>query len=664
MPFGRFTLYYWDTVSFYQNFKYDESDFMYLLDVIPVVKLPMADMQLLTYFSKEALPAGALVRVSMGRRAINALVVGSTAMGEQKIAIKKSSFQIKGITGVIATEPVLNRDQLALLNHSAQYYLTPFSFFANTFVPAYLVKKEKPVALDTVTMPARSKQQAKKPLLIHMHAREERYAREIDACAAQGKQVLFIVPEAALVRAWEQKLKKYQPLTLTGDMTAKRFFDAWRALRSGTAQCVIGTRSAIFSNFKDLGCIIVDEEQSPHYKSWDMAPYYHTVTIAQKLAELSGARLILGSEAPSITSYYHAQEGAYDLIEDAHQVPRIQPVTIVDMRNELVDKNFTPFSYQTRQVLETLDDDKTKKAILFVSRRGSESFSFCQDCSHIERCPRCDAYLTRHTLPKDVLICHHCGFVKEPQLTCSACGSTHIKTFGAGTQKIAQELKKLFPDISALVLDSDTAKTAKEQRTIIESFNTGPAQVLIATQTVLHKPNILPVDFVCVVSFDNLLYLPDYTIGERIYQIVRGLAQYRGGDAPFIIQTHTPEHEIVRCAARQDYSALYTYEIQARKDLRYPPFSHIIKITVKDTPQTQARNRADAIAQKLRDAFEKREGETDVLGPVPAYIPKLGGHYYYDIVVKLEHIDLKTRNAIVQPIAEKAMIDVDPEGLI
>ncbi|MEK7493530.1 MAG: primosomal protein N' [Patescibacteria group bacterium] len=637
---------------------------MYLLDVIPVVKLPMADMQLLTYFSKEALPVGALVRVPIGRRAINALVVGSTTMGEQKIAIKKSSFQIKGITSVITAEPALNRDQIALLNYSAQYYLAPFSFFANTFVPAYLVKKEKTLALDAVAMPDRSKQHAPKPLLVRSQAREELYAREIDACIAQGRQILLVVPEAALVRAWEQKLQRYQLLTLTSDLTAKKFFDAWRALRNGTAQCVIGTRAAVFSNFKNLGCIIVDEEQNPHYKSWDMAPYYHTVAVAQKLAELSGARLILGSDAPSITSYYLAQEGAYDLIEDAHPAPHAHHIAIVDMRNELVDKNFTPFSYQTKQILETLADEKDKKAILFVSRRGSESFSFCQDCSHIERCSLCDAYLTRHTLPKDVLICHHCGFVKEPQLTCSKCGSIHIKTFGAGTQKIAQEFKKLFPGISALVLDSDTAKTVKEQRRIIESFNTGPAQILIATQTVLHKPEILPVDFVCVVSFDNLLYLPDYTIGERIYQVVHGLVRYCRDDASFIIQTHTPEHEIVRLAARQDYSALYAYEIQARKDLRYPPFSHIIKITVKDMPQTQARNRADMIAQKLREAFEKIEGETDILGPAPAYIPKIRDHYYYDIVVKMERIDLKTRNAIVQPIVEKAMIDVDPEGLI
>ena len=638
---------------------------MYLLDVIPAVKLPMADMQLLTYFSKEALAIGALVRVPIGRRTINALVVGSTVMGGQKIAIKRLSFQMKGITGIITAEPVLNPDQIALLNYSAQYYCAPFSFFANTFIPSYLVKKEKRFPLDVVALPEKSKQQrSKKPLLICSEARELSYLREIDACISQGKQIMLVVPEIALVSPWEHKLRKYQPCSLTGDMTEKRSFDAWRAARNGTAQCVIGTRTALFANFKNLGCIIVDEEQNPHYKSQDMAPYYHAVTVAQKLAELSGARLILGSDAPSIASYYRALGGEYDLVKDQHPAPRVQHITVVDMRNELVDKNYTPFSYQTKQILEALTSDKNKKAVLFVSRRGSESFSFCQDCSHIERCPLCDAYLTRHTLPKDVLICHHCGFVEEPKLACEKCKGTRIRTFGAGTHKVAQELKKLFPNMHALILDSDTAKTAKEQRAIIASFNTGHAQVLIATQTVLHKPEILPVDFVCIVSFDNLLYLPDYTIGERIYHIVRGLSYYCRDGAPFIIQTHTPEHEIVRCAAQQDYAALYEYEIQARKDLRYPPFSHIIKITVKDTPQTQARDRADVIAQKLRDAFKKIEGEADVLGPAPAYIPKISNHYYYDIVIKLERIDLTTRNAIVQPLAEKTMINVDPEGLI
>ena len=638
---------------------------MYLLDIIPAAKLPVADMQLLTYFSKEALPAGALVRVPIGRRAINALVVGSTAIGGQKISIKKSTFQMKGITNIITAEPALNHDQIALLDYSAQYYCAPLSFFAHTFLPAYLVKKEKPLPLDAVALPERSKRQhSEKPLLIRSEIRELMYTSEIDACIAQGKQIVLVVPEIALVRPWEHKLQKYQPLALTGDMTAKKFFDAWRAIRNGTAQCVIGTRSAVFANFKNLGCIIIDEEQNPHYKSQDTAPYYHTVTIAQKLAELSGAQLILGSGAPSIASYYHAHEGAYKLIDKPSRAAHAQKTTIVDMRNELVDKNFTSFSYQTKQILETISDDKNKKAILFVSRRGSESFSFCQDCSSIARCPRCDAYLTRHTLPKDVLICHHCGFVEEPKLACEKCKGTRIRTFGAGTHKVAEELRKLFPDMRALILDSDTAKTAKEQRAIIASFNAGHAQVLIATQTVLHKPEILPVDFVCVVSFDNLLYLPDYTIGERMYQIVRGLSQYCLDGAPFIIQTHTPEHEIVRLIARQNYAELYAYEIQARKDLRYPPFSHIIKITVKDALQAKARHTADAIAEKLRGAFEKMKIDADVLGPAPAYIPKEKGCYYYDSVVKMERIDLRTRNAIVQPIAEKAMINVDPEGLL
>ena len=174
--------------------------------------------------------------------------------------------------------------------------------------------------LDAVAMTERSKRQrSEKPLLIYAKNREELYAREIDACLAQGKQALLIVPEVALIRPWEQKLRRYQPLTLASDMTEKKFFDAWRAVRNGSAQLVIGTRTAVFANFKNLECIIVDEEQNPHYKSQDMAPYYHTVTVAQKLAEFSGARLLLGSDAPSITSYYRALEGEYDIANNQHR---------------------------------------------------------------------------------------------------------------------------------------------------------------------------------------------------------------------------------------------------------------------------------------------------------------------------------------------------------
>lgn len=637
---------------------------MYIIDVIPTIKIPKSDIQLLTYFSQASLVPGALVMVPLGNQKVSALVVRSTSAHEQKIAIKKSGFQIRGITKILSEEPVVTGPYLALMKWCAEYYCAPLPLFVKTFVPQYLMKRKTPVRLSPVGHSSESTTNtAKKPILIAKNDRHDDYARAIDACMTLGKQTLLLVPELALADFWRTKLHAYTPVMMTSEVTQKKFFDAWDAARTGSASLIIGTRTALFANIRDLGCIIIDDEHSPHFKSWDMAPYYHAKTVALALAAHTGAQCILGSAAPSIESYWHAKEGSYALSEKFDD-PRVSTF-IVDMRNELLDKNYTSLSYQLKQTLERTLAEK-KKTILFIARRGSDSFVFCSDCSHIEQCPCCETHLVHHTTPRRALICHQCGFSTSPPPTlCSKCKNPNIRTFGAGTQKVAHDIRKEFPDARIGILDADTAKTFSAQTAIIEQFRSGSLDILVGTQALLAKPDMPPADCVAIISFDNLLYLPDYKMPERLYQIIRSLQSYCSNTARFFLQTHTPDNETLRAVSLQNYGACYAREIAVRKMLGYPPFSRIIKLTIRNSSNAGAEREAARIAETLREHFTKAGISASILGPAPAYIPKIRQYFVQQIIVKIGgNIDPKTLHAIVIPFAGYAVIDVDPENIL
>lgn len=635
---------------------------MHIIDVIPTIKIPKSDIQLLTYFSQAPLAQGVLVMVPLGHRKIPAIVVGSLPAHEQKIAIKKSGFAIKGISKVLSEEPILSPAQIALMKWCAEYYCAPLPLFAKIFVPPYFAKRKTPVRLSRAEpVKQEGETRGEKPMLIAKNDRCDDYARAINAARASGKQTLLLVPELALARFWQDALRTHDPVLVTSELTDKKFFDAWDAARTGNASLVIGTRAALFANFKDLGLIIIDDEHNPHFKSWDMAPYYHAKTVALALAGNIGARCILGSAAPSVESFWRVREGAYEL-SLRFEAPKISPA-VIDMRNEMRDKNFTTISYLLKSALETALEKK-QRTILFIARRGSESFIFCPDCSHIERCPHCATHLVHHTAPRRALICHQCGYETQPPSACSQCKNPHVRAFGAGTQKVAHDIAQEFPDARIAILDTDTAPTFASQQKIIGDFRDGTYDIIIGTQTLLAKPDMPNAACVAVVSFDNLLYLPDYKMPERLYHIVRSLQAYCAPDGRFFLQTLTPDNETITSVAAQRYEAFYEREIAARKALRYPPFSRIVKITVRADSRANAEREAARVADAIRALCAAKNIPADILGPAPAYIAKVRQLFIEQIIVKFGNIDHNALHAIVTQAAGRAIIDVDPEHIL
>ncbi len=643
---------------------------MYILDVIPTIKIPKIDLQVLSYFSSASLTPGALVRVPVGRQQLNAVVLGAQPLGEQKFALKKSSYQIKNIAKVLSEEPVLNARQIALLQYCADYYMSPLPIFLKTFLPNYLIAKKTSVALAAQPNSAAPSQTPAKPLLIMQEDRITSYHRLIQETIASGRQILVLAPEIAIARFWMEQLEEYNPLLLTSELTPKTFFTAWNRIRMNETQCIVGTRAAVFANFSNLGLIIIDEEQNPHYKSWDMLPYYHTRTVALELARLHGARVVMGSATPSVATYWHAHNSTlesstpqYELSQKEHDEKGKPHITVVDMRNELLDKNYSVFSYQLKNALEELLASPDKKALLFIARRGSASFYFCADCKHIATCKHCDAHTVYHKT-QGLLVCHLCGFKATLQLCCSKCKGTRMRMFGAGTHKVAEEVEKLFGYADCLIMDADTAKTHREQEHVIKQFQSGTSRVLIATQSVLNKPTMPSVDLIGVVSLDNMLYIPDYAIGERLYQTIAGLLKYSSPETSFFVQSNTPENEALRRILAQDYEAFYAHEIEGREQLNYPPFSTIIKIIVKNKSEADARRHADALASWCADTAVATASKIEVLGPASAYVPKLKNQYFYQIILKIIDAKHDFRERVAGIASDTTALDVDPEHLI
>lgn len=638
---------------------------MFILDIIPS-KIPKMEMQVLSYFSQRDLSPGALAQVSVGRQKINGLVAGSHSLSKQKMSVKSSSFQMRSISKVISEEPALNAGQMALLKYLSDYYAVPLTLFARTFLPEYLLKKKLSVTLEHISAPENTAEhQSAKSILIKQKTRVEIYKKLIDAQLKADRQILLLSPELAQAQKWQNILRDYSPTLLTSELTPKNYFEEWQKIRNGKTRLIIGTRTAIFANFLDLGLIIIDEEHNPHYKSWDMMPYYHTKTVAFKLAELCGARVALGSEIPSIESYYFAKRGDYEFIAAKKSVTEEKhPTDIIDMRNELFGKNYSVFSYQLQSALENILEDESKKAILFVSRRGNQSFIFCPDCKYMEKCDRCEAHLIFHTVPKRNMICHQCGWQKEPPSLCGKCQSRHIRTFGGGTQKASEEIEKLWGYKNTLVLDYDTASTYKDQQKIIAQFQEEKNKILIGTQALLGKPEMPKADLLAIVSLDNLLYIPDYKIGERIYRLIHGMRAYAKPNARFLFQTYTPENEMLLNILKQDYDDFYQKEISSRKDFNYPPFSDIVKITAKDISERGAKAKARKIADYLERVAQKIGTQIDVLGPSPAYVPRVKNQYIYQVVLKIIKMDEQARTQILKRVAEHAIVDVEPESII
>jgi len=430
---------------------------------------------------------------------------------------------------------------------------------------------------------------------------------------------------------------------------------------------VIGPRSAVFAPQPELGLIVIDEEHEWTYKQQDKSPRYHARAAAIKLAELSGAVVILGSATPDVESFYHAQNGDYQLL---HLPERVTPressplprVEVIDLREELKAGNRSMFS---RSLSRAIDKAVAggEQVMLFLNRRGAATFIQCRDCGLVLGCRRCDVPLTYH-LTEDILVCHQCNYRMPVPQTCPQCQSKRIKFLGVGTQKLEQEAKTAFPRARLLRWDSDVTRGRNAHQKILERFRSHQADILIGTQMITKGLDLPQVTLVGVVSADTAINLPDFRAGERTFQLLSQVAG-RAGRGPLggqvIIQTYSPEHYAIQAAAGHDYTLLYNKEVNYRRQLQYPPFSHLASLIYTHTNDALCQREAERMKRLLNDEIDSQGIDNlTVIGPAPAFIHRLRGRFRWQLI--LRGTDPSDFLSPI-PVPQGWTIDIDPVGL-
>lgn len=470
------------------------------------------------------------------------------------------------------------------------------------------------------------------------------YLRLIDEAVAMDRDVIVLVPEISLtpqmLSIFHKRYGKQVAVFHSGLSLGERNDEYKRALR-GDAKIVIGTRSAVFAPLQNIGLIIMDEEQEHTYKS-ERTPRYQTREIAKFRSKYNKALFLMTSATPSVESYSAALSGKYTLCEmtERYGDSKLPKVITVDMKQEIKNGNKSPISETLREMIKE-NLERKKQTILLINRRGYNTFIACNSCGHVITCPNCSISLTYHSY-NNLLMCHYCGFAKPLDNICPECGQNSIRYSGYGTQRIEDELSRLFPEARVLRMDADTTSKKFSHQKLFDSFSNGEYDILIGTQMVAKGLDFPNVTLVGVVNADNSLYDENYTAQEKSFDLITqvvGRSGRRNENGYAVIQTINPYNEVIKYASKQDYHSFYENEIALRKVLTYPPFCDIYSVSFISEDENNAALCAKAFFEFLVK-LNKKEYSSEkiiVLGPSAAKISKLNNEYRYRLAVKCKN---------------------------
>lgn len=499
----------------------------------------------------------------------------------------------------------------------------------------------------------------------------EVYLRVLEHCLKSGKTGIVLVPEISLTPQTVERFRERvgEVAVLHSNMAEGERADEWRRLRSGEVKVAVGARSAIFSPLPDLGLIIIDEEHERTFKQ-ENAPRYHARSVAIMRAVNKGATVILGSATPSLESYQNAMDGKFKLLELPQRAGTgsIPETVIVDMRNEWAEqKHQAVFS---RQLIKAVNKAIAQKeqVILFLNRRGFNTWIHCLNCKATLNCPNCDISLTFHKF-NNKLACHYCDYSMKIPETCPECHAPQLRFAGSGTERVEEAVRENFPKARVLRMDSDTMTSRDSHAEALSAFANGEYDILLGTQMIAKGHDFPKVTVTGVISADGSINLPDFRAAENTFQLVTQVVGRSGrGNLPGlgIIQAFNPEHYAVRLAAKQDYKEFAEIELHDRKCHSYPPFGRIARIMIKGT---RIENCVELARQAIM-ALRKVCPPMQILGPSPCAIAKIQANYRFHILVKaktpkeLLHIIKQGLAGIKNTPKTRLDIDIDPESLL
>nr|WP_295597069.1 primosomal protein N' [uncultured Terrisporobacter sp.] len=583
----------------------------------------------------------------------------------------------------VGKESITSLQNKNLINFQIKdYYRKPDELY-DTNKKEIVLNHEQKKAVEKIT--SEMFEENKKPYMIHGvtgSGKTEVYMEIIDYALKQGLDSIFLVPEISLTPQTISRLKNRFG-NIVGVFHSKlsegEKHDVFKAIKQGKIRILIGARSALFAPFNSLGVIIIDEFHEGAYKS-EMNPKFSAIEVGKYMALKRNITLVLGSATPSVEEYYRAKENEYELItikERANKKP-LPKIELTDMKNELNLGNKSIFSYKLQSEIEEALN-KNNQVILFLNRRGYGNFVSCRKCGYVFSCKNCDISLTYHKY-KNIGTCHYCGYEENIPKTCPECGSDYVKPFGIGTEKVEEEVKKLFKNAKVLRMDKDTTSKKGELDKILNKFKNKEANVLIGTQMLSKGLDFEDVTLVGILSADMMLNFPDFRSFETTFQLitqVSGRAGRSHKEGKVVLQTYDTDHYVIRRSLNYDFEGFYEDEIKVRKIFNYAPFNNMISVVVSGKNESLVEKNINKMYNSLIYLLKERgvEDFDFILGPNACAISKINQNYRYQLLFKDDNIEINLLKGIIKYICitkkevvfdkdVNISIDVNPNNIL
>ena len=569
----------------------------------------------------------------------------------------------KPITSVIDAEPIVSGGMLELSKWVSATYLCSLGQAIEATIPGalkkgkvsvrprlepaptpspaptqpFLLTGEQKMALEAIVAKIEKEEYA--AFLLHgvtSSGKTEVYLRAIERVLEKGKTSIVLVPEIALTpQTVERFISRFgaHVAVIHSALTGSMRYKEWKRIKTGEARIVVGARSAIFSPIENLGLVVIDEEHETSYKQED-TPRYHARDVALMRARLSNSPVILGTATPSVEAYYQAQKKKIKLIEltkriDERSLPKVK---IVDMRMELATRRkLVMFS---RVLLNGIEKalNKKKQVMIFLNRRGFSTHVNCKSCGLVLKCKKCDTVLVYHYRTKN-LSCHYCNFKMPPPDICPKCEKGYMKYLGIGTEKVESELARAFPGARIARMDTDSMSKRGSHDRLLGEFRKHNIDILVGTQMIAKGHDFPRVTLVGVINADVTLNLPDFRASERTFNLITQVAGRAGrgkDEGEVIVQTYAAGHYAILAASKHDYGKFYEEEIKTRKENSFPPFVHMIKLTLRSRNEKKAIEACEA----LKNFLKKKISNMEITGPLPSPISKVRGFFRWNVFLK------------------------------
>ena len=583
---------------------------LYRLEVAPVIILPLGKSPFFSYVSNDAVSLGSLVAISFGKQHILGIVYTC-----QPLPGRQPTW-MKAITRVVAPS-FLSDEQRALAEMISTEYFTSLGKTLKHFLPKITKERSKEETTPiNKKLPILTSSKEEKKLLVHFMNEKNAQPFFLDTAPllepkhffaivgkkvqTNKKQTLIIVPELMMLPSLEDTLRTFFPAHALAILHSKlshgAYFSAWERTRSGEATIIIGTRQALFAPFKNLGVIIMTEEQDESYKQWDMSPRYHSKRVALWLASLHHGKFLLTSPTPSTEILLAAQEKTITLLGDIIKHPSLKnKLTIVNLRLERYRKNTSPLSLELIERLRTVLI-RQEQALLYINRQGMNAFSVCESCKEIFRCPSCGSPLSN--TKEGYFRCLSCSYKTGLFPNCPSCGHLSFKHIGFGTERIEKELRRVFPNAVIARVDSSTLGKTLEREALYALGMAGRIDIIVGTQMVLKDPPLPKLTLVAMIDADSLLLFPDFQADERLFQTLSRASQ-QVGNGTVLVQTFHPESAFLQRVMTMDGPTFSGHLLAEREALFYPPYARIVAVNLTSKTEATVAKATLAICERL-----------------------------------------------------------------